>query len=198
MEKGFYKEISFLPAAAVNPLEVQQAAGFKGEAAIPPRLPAARQLSADLRSKVSVACGARGGKHPSGLGFGWSVRMPWCEAPGLLLLLKRHLKWCPWLGLAWSIWGSHSSSKAEKLSGPVWRKADNYCSAHGNGNSRTARYCSGSIHQIRKGEEISVWDKLNGLLHFLLVLKRTFICWKGTGFAVPEVLLVSLNWDTQL
>ncbi|XP_029891722.1 uncharacterized protein LOC115350322 isoform X1 [Aquila chrysaetos chrysaetos] len=41
-------------AAAVNTLEVQQAIGFKGQEEIPPRLPAAWQLSADLRSKKSI------------------------------------------------------------------------------------------------------------------------------------------------
>lgn len=55
-EMDFYREISFLPAAAVNSLEVQQAIGFKGQEDTPLRLPAARQLSADLRSKVSTAC----------------------------------------------------------------------------------------------------------------------------------------------
>ena len=63
-EKDFCKEISFLPAAAVNSLEVQQAIGFKGQKEIPPRLPAARQLSADLSSKVSIACRVQDGKHP--------------------------------------------------------------------------------------------------------------------------------------
>lgn len=64
-EKNFYREISFLPAAAVNSLEVQQAIGFKGQEEIPPRFPAARQLSADLRSKVSIACRVPGGKRSS-------------------------------------------------------------------------------------------------------------------------------------
>lgn len=56
MEKDFYKEVTFLPAAAVNSLEVQQAIGFRGQEEISPRLPAARQLSADAGSEVSVAC----------------------------------------------------------------------------------------------------------------------------------------------
>lgn len=65
MEKDFYQEIVFLPAAAVNSLEVQQAIGFKGQEKIPPRLLAARQLSADLGSQASTACRLRGGNHPA-------------------------------------------------------------------------------------------------------------------------------------
>lgn len=49
MEKDFYREISFLPAAAVNSLEVQQAIGFKVEEAGPPRLPGSFRPTFALR-----------------------------------------------------------------------------------------------------------------------------------------------------
>lgn len=84
------------------------------------------------------------------------------------------------------------------MSVSVWRKSLSYCSTHGNRNSWTAWYCSWGIHQIRKDEEISVWDKLKWFLHFLLGLKHTFICWKWTCFTVADVVLLFLNWDILL